>query len=508
MNPVAACDVPVEILERVWNGYYPKRSGDVLAVEQEPHQFGTRHSTPYPYTQDVPLVLYGPGFIRSGVNVERHVTVADMAPTYAELLGFDDFRARDGRVLDEALVPAAERNGKPRLIFTVVWDGGGDNVLEEWPDAWPKLKRVIKRGTSYENAAVGSSPSITPSIHATIGTGAFPRTHGLPDTRMRIGNRIIDSYENASPRYLRVETLGDAWDRANDNVPLIGMLARDNWHLGMIGHGSYIEGADRDIAVMDQLGGVEFRTSEELYELPGYVLGLEGLEDAINEVDFRDGELDQSWLGNPLLPFDGRIRETPAWSIYQSEKIVDILVNEGFGKDEVPDLFYTNYKSTDLIGHSFNMVEPEERDVLEEQDRQLAFLIEQLDLIVGRNRWVLALTADHGMTPYPRVTGGWAIETPDMTADIEKRFDKKTPNRSLVQSNRGYQLMLDERELKANRITAADVARFVRNYKIGDNVTSSNRVLQRFEGRTDERLFLTALTPKELQAALSCARAR
>src|SRR5688500_11758569 len=57
VEPVAACDVPVEILERLWNGYYPERSGDVLTVEQQPHQFGTRHSTPYAYTQDVPLVL-------------------------------------------------------------------------------------------------------------------------------------------------------------------------------------------------------------------------------------------------------------------------------------------------------------------------------------------------------------------------------------------------------------------------------------------------------------------
>jgi hypothetical protein len=509
VQSVAACDVPLPVLERLHNGYYPGRSGDVLAAEQLPNQFGTRHSTPYPYTQDVPIVLYGPGFIKSGVTSDRPVTVADIAPTLAELLNFDGFPQRDGRVLEEALLPAEERNGVPRLIFTLVWDGGGDNILKQWPDSWPHLKHLIAKGASYNEATVGSTPSITPSIHATIGTGAFPSTHGLTDTRMRVNKkRIVDAWENSSPRYMKVETLADLWDAANGNVPLVGMLARDNWHLGMIGHGAYLPGGDSDIAVMDQLGGVEFRTNPDYYTLPEYLLGLDGLQEAIDKVDIRDGEGDQSWLGNPLLPYDGRIRETPAWSIYQSQKIVQLLTNEGFGADDVPDLFFSNYKATDLAGHQWNMTEPEERDDLAEQDRQLAVIIKALNKLVGKKNYVLAFTADHGQTPYPMVTGGWAIETPDMTADIEKRFDKTTPNRPLVLSNRGYQIMLDPREVKANHVDPADIAAFVRNYRIGDNVTPSNQVLKRFEGRTDERLFLTALTPGELEEALACARSR
>ena len=137
------------------------------------------------------------------------------------------------------------------------------------------------------------------------------------------------------------------------------------------------------------------------------------------------------------------------------------------------------------------MVEPEEGDILREQDVQLARLIEGLDDLA--DNYVLALTADHGMTPYPMVTGGWAIETPDMSKDIEKRFDKTTQNKPLILSNRGYQLMLDPRELRRNDLDPAEVAEFVRNYKIGDNVTPSNQILRRFEDRTDERLFLTAL---------------
>ncbi|HYO60275.1 MAG TPA: alkaline phosphatase family protein, partial [Actinomycetota bacterium] len=341
---VRACDVDLEILERMWNGYVPNRSGDVIAVEHEPNQYSTRHSSPWPYHQDVPLVLYGPGFIRSGRSVDRPVTVADLAPTYAKLLGFDEFPERDGKVLQEALKPERKRNGVPKLILTLVWDGGGDNVLEQWPDDWPELKALRERATDYTDATVGSTPSITPSVHATIGTGVFPHTHGITDTRMRVKGKMADPWEESSPKRLRSKTIGDLWDAANGNVPLVGMMARDAWHLGMIGHGAYLPEGDFDHAVMDELGGVEFRTNDEYYSLPEYLLGLDGLDEAIAEVDQRDGETDGQWLDNPINASDGQIRFTPAWSIFQTEKLVQLLETEGYGADDVADLFYVNYK--------------------------------------------------------------------------------------------------------------------------------------------------------------------
>ena len=504
---VRACDIPLEILERVWRGYVPGRSGDILTIERLPNQYNTRHSTPFAYTQDVPLVLYGPGFIKDGVSSERTTTVADLVPTYAELLDFELPEKVDGKPLSEALLPRNKRNGIPKLILTVVWDGGGDNVLEQWPDSWPELKGVMAAGASYTKAAVGSSPSITPSIHATIGTGNFPKRHGLSDTRMRIGNRTVDAYEEASPRFLRTPTLGDTWDQANGNVPLVGMMARDNWHLGMIGHGAQIEGGDPDIAVMDDFTTVEFRTSEEFYTLPEYMLGNEGLQEAIDEVDQRDGESDQRWLGNPLVPIDGKIRFTPAWSIFQTEKMKELLTNEGYGQDEVADLFFVNYKSTDLVGHEFNMLEPEEKEALEEQDRQLREIVRFLDQNVGRKNYVLGITADHGMTPFPEDTGGWNIIMTETSGDIEAEFDKETPDTPLILSNRGYQIMLDKKEMKLNNVQPEEVARFLREYTIGDNAPTKDS-LGKFSQRTAERVFLTALTPEELKAAVDCARQR
>ena len=65
-------------------------------------------------------------------EVDRPVTVAGIAPTAAELLKFDGFRAPDGQPMTEALLPEAERD-VPKLLVTMVWDAGGINVLEEHP---------------------------------------------------------------------------------------------------------------------------------------------------------------------------------------------------------------------------------------------------------------------------------------------------------------------------------------------------------------------------------------
>lgn len=502
----APCDVPFRVLQRVSRGFVPNRSGDVLAIENPPNQFGTRHSTPWPYTQRIPLVLYGPGYIRSGVTPARDVTLADLAPTFARLLHWHGWPQRNGRALREALLPRSRRNGIPRLVFTVVWDGGGDNVLQQWPDSWPNLHAVMTEGASYTHATVGSSPSITPATHATLGTGAWPSVDGLADTKIRVRGRMVDAWQGTSPRYLRVKTFADLWDSANGNRPLVGLLARDAWHLGMLGHGAELPEGDRDIAVLDDLGGTRFRTNQSFYSLPGYLKTTRGLGRAVETVDVRDGQADGRWLGNPLVASDPHVRYTPAWSIYQTRKIIEVLARQGFGADAVPDLFFTNYKSTDLAGHQWNMVEPEERDDLQEQDRQLHVLITSLDRLVGRNNYVLAMTADHGQTPYTQVTGGWSIDQREMEADVEETFDKVTPKVPLVIANRGYALFLDHNELERNGIAAADIAAYLRNYRIRDNVRSTSNLPAGFEARADERLFATALTPAELDSALACAR--
>lgn len=83
--------------------YFPDRSGDLTIVPKENWILagaGTTHGTPYPYDQEVPVILYGAG-IRAGL-IKDAATPADIAPTLASIV---DVRlpSPDGQVLKTAL---------------------------------------------------------------------------------------------------------------------------------------------------------------------------------------------------------------------------------------------------------------------------------------------------------------------------------------------------------------------------------------------------------------------
>ncbi len=96
---------------------FPGRGGD-LVVLTKPYWFfdrrdksrawgeGTTHGSPYPYDQDVPIILMGAG-IRAGKYSDA-VTPADIAPTLAKLTGITIART-DGRPLAAALSTESSR---------------------------------------------------------------------------------------------------------------------------------------------------------------------------------------------------------------------------------------------------------------------------------------------------------------------------------------------------------------------------------------------------------------
>jgi hypothetical protein len=111
------------------------------------------------------------------------------------------------------------------------------------------------------------------------------------------------------------------------------------------------------------------------------------------------------------------------------------------------------------------MVAPEEAAVLQAQDGVLASLVEALDRDVGRGRWVLAVTADHGQTPRPETTGGVRIHPDILGRKVDAYFGRK-----IVEQVTPSGLFLDHEALREAGITPTDVARFVATYRYGDGL--------------------------------------
>jgi hypothetical protein len=436
----------------------------------------------------VPLFLYGPDNIPAAGRIDRPVTVADLAPTLAEHMDFQ-FAAPDGMALPEALAPR-EGGGVPRLVVVVVWDGLGRNVLDRYPEAWPTLRSLIPHGAWFEDATVGSSPSVTASVHATIGAGAFPKTHGRVANRFRFRGTMA-SVNQVGPADLIGPSLADLWDRSIGNAAQVGLVAFREWHAGMVGHGALFPGGDHDLAVlMDEESGRWDLPGDEraAFRFPAYAPTVGGLDAALRELDLVDGELDGLWRGENLADPSVAVR-SPAYSEWQTRLLERIVATEGFGADAVPDLLFTNYKQPDLVAHRWGMESMRMEESVRALDRALGDLIDLLDARAGEGRWILALTADHGSTPAPDITGGTVIDEVRLVEAIRGRFDTDGDDRSVLVALSPSQAWLDHEEMGEEGLTAAEVASFIAGYDAGDNVPDPDALPS---DRRDDRLFAGA----------------
>jgi hypothetical protein len=461
-----ACDdVPHDALLRTWRGMRLDRSGDIQIIPFEPDfvSGGLTHATPFDHTQEVPLLLYGPG-VRPGVY-DAPVTLADLAPTLGAVLEFP-FETADGSGQVQALLPEDQRE-PPRLLVTLIWDSAGTNVLERWSDSWPTLRSLARDGAWFTNVQVGASPSNTPVGHATIGTGTFPRRNGFVDEYIRV-NGILQKPNENGPAFLLEPSLADLYDRAMGNEPKVAGIATLAAHIMMMGHGSQWGGGDEDIAVTREkesgptagAESVSWNLTSDMrpfYRLPAYVNELPPITEYVDEIDRADGALDGMWRDNPIDQLAGGF-DTPARSTFQQRLVEEIIVRERFGQDEVPDLLFVNYKAIDTIGHYFSADGIEMSDTVRVQDQVLARLVDFLDETVGKDRWVLAVTADHGTQNDPAVSGAFEIDIAKLEQGLVARFDDDGDDVVLIQRVRPTEIWLDRDELHDNGLRMADVA--------------------------------------------------
>lgn len=491
-----ACALDKPLLARVWRGFHPEHSEDVTFVPLAPNYSGafdvTSHSGPWDYLQNVPLVLYGPGVIEDKGRVGGAATLADVFPTAGALTGVD-LPERDGRVLDEALGDA----DPPKLIVTIMWDGVGRNVLERWPDRWPNLARMEREGTSYLAATVGSSPSITPATHSTLGAGVFPRTHGVTAINLRTDNGgVRTAFNQRDPADLKVTTFADEIDLALGNAPLVGMLAWKSWHIGMMSHGTQTPGGDADQLAI--IGSDERITGNPLfYSAPDYLEQFPGLEEHAAELDLEDGEADGNWRGHEIM----ELHDNPAWVEWETDALLAMLEREGYGADDVPDLFFTNYKMADIVGHQYTMDSPEMGEVLEAEDEALGRLLEWLDENVGD--YAVILSADHGHTPSPERSGAWPLLQGQIQEDIDAHFDVPK-GQSLVESPNPVGPFLDRAVMDELGVTGAEVAEFLNGYTIRDN-WGGDELPEGYEDRGDENIIAAAWSRRQYGEVMRCA---
>ena len=337
--------------------------------------------------------------------------------------------------------PAAER---PRLLVLCsvdqlaawVFDAGLPHLAEHGG-----FRRLLRAGARFQHCEFEHACSETGPGHATIGTGVAARVHGIARNKWwvretRLGIYCVDEPmpplpewpegKNRGPGLLLAPTLATALKAGVPGSRVGSVSWKDRSAILMAGK-------QADLAVWCEASTGRFVTNtawtklapawlvawnerNELGALFGTVWERSGPESAYEGlVDDRPYELVHgNGKGMRTLPqaltgattkagpeFHAQVYASPFGNSIVRSAAQAMVVGMQLGADDVPDLLCVSFSSTDVVGHVFGPESVEARDALLRLDHELATFLTFLDAQVGKDKWAMFVTADHGvgMTP-------------------------------------------------------------------------------------------------------------
>jgi len=438
-------------------GYFPGRSGQVFFVPREGEFVVSRdplysfmHGSPWSYDTHIPLLLYGPPFIKTLASNQR-VTQQDVVPTLAELLGTAPPATAVGRSLREALAPGTAR---PRVIALFVLDATRADYFDTYKDMLPTLSRLRAEGAWFGNAQVTSVPTLTAVGHANLGTGAEPQTHGLVVNNLfnRVTGKAQEAYDQLDPGEMMALTLADVWNIQTDGkAVIVGQGGAIRATAGLVGHGGcLVDGRPVLAASYSTAGDGGWETNSKCYLL----------SPALAPLTARAywTQAGGTWMGHDISS-TAKFRASAVFQRFEGDALAAVLESVPIGGDEITDLVLVNFKGPDYVGHAFGPSSAEMKEELAELDRQIARALRILESKAGAGRFVVACVADHGMPGEPKPGGRHYLD------EIAKRIDERfSPGGSVIQyfgDAANNQLHLDTAKLRSLNVPLRDVAAFL-----------------------------------------------
>src|SRR5262245_21883137 len=145
----AATSQREQLLNRFARGYYPGRSGQIFVVPREGSFITYRdplyafmHGSPWPYDSRIPMLFYGPPFIRK-IQSASPAVQQDVVPTLAAVVGTPPPATVTGRALRDALASGA---GRTRIVALFVLDGMRADYFDRNASLMPTLSRLKQEG--------------------------------------------------------------------------------------------------------------------------------------------------------------------------------------------------------------------------------------------------------------------------------------------------------------------------------------------------------------------------
>ncbi len=287
------------------------------------------------------------------------------------------------------------------------------------------LARFWREGTFFTGGRQDHAITETSPGHATMLSGRTPAHTGIVSNALGVGDpsspllELKDAGDGASPRRFRGTTLAD-WLRAADASARVLSVSRKD-------RGAILPVGRARVDVYWFSGGI-FTTSEyyRTDTLPGWVreFNAEGpvrklagwnwtllLPDSAypepDTVAFENGGSDVAFPHRLTPNVDAAVLHLPSYPVMDSLTLAFALRGAerlALGRRGATDLLVASLSTTDAVGHAYGPDSRELHDQVLRVDRWLGWFLDSLAALVPRDRTLLALTGDHGVTSFPEYT--------------------------------------------------------------------------------------------------------
>lgn len=359
------------------------------------------------------------------------------------------------------LITAGASGQQPiRLVVIIVLDQFRADYLTTFASHWRDgFRTLLAEGAVFTRAVYPYLHTDTCAGHFTISTGTFPRTHGMVsdlwwDREARRSIECTDDAQSSPVTYGRASKLGKSArrsmaptlaDELRGQKPgarvvtlsmkarsAIGLAGRDGdavtWFEETAGVGSFVTSRAYS---PDPVPAVRAFLARDSFENDfGKSWMLRDPRETYRNPDAGVGERPrQPWTG--LFPHaikgttDSRDdavalwRASPFSDAYLGRMALELVEAFRLGSREATDFLGIGFSSSDTVGHPFGPASRELEDTVARQDDVLGTLIRHLDARVGRTRYVLALSADHGVSDVPVTRGASRVASEDVRERIE-----------------------------------------------------------------------------------------
>lgn len=330
--------------------------------------------------------------------------------------------AQAPRAAGAASAPPPSAQSSPSLVVFLTVDQLGSDYLERYGGNFTGgLKRLRDEGALWPRARHDHAIAETAPGHASTLSGRFPVRTGIASNSQGVNTPdapLIGSDEpGASPFRFQGTTLVD-WMRAADPATRVLSVSRKD-------RGAILPIGRTRTDVYWYAGNGTFTTSRYYRDtLPAWVTAFNARRVPQAHAgrawtpllpDDRYGEPDANplesggtdFLFPHVLPRDpaaaaSAFREYPWMDSLTLAFALEGLHRLQLGADpRRTDLLAVSLSTTDAVGHRYGPDSREIHDQLLRLDRYLGAFLDSLEAIRGRGRVLLALTADHGVAPYP-----------------------------------------------------------------------------------------------------------